>query len=359
MKTHASIDDLLAVRGRELPDRELRMILDHVAGCPECSALATRALSLDNASIGLTEQILGVDEHLLVDEELYPYVEGTLQDDALARAERHVASCSTCQAEVEDLRAARRSLTRSPDAGRWQFMAAAAAALVLLVSIAVVFSTSRRHFPSTSVRPRAITRATPANDRDAHGSAAFDGEALDPPPLYLSLLSGPGQTRGSDSPRSSARALHPVGEIVESSRPLFSWTSVPDAVYNVSVYRGLRPVASSGELHSTSWTPPVDLRRGATYTWQIRVRARGSSVVIPLPTQPMAMFAVLSEGAESQLEEARRSRPDDHRSLGVLYARLGMLEDARSEIRKAAADPAQRDRVTPLLESLDRWPTSQ
>ena len=359
MKTHVSVNDLLAVRGRELPGGQLRLILDHVAGCPECSALATGVLFLDNASIGLAEQILGVEEHLLVDEELYPYVEGMLRGDALVRAERHLASCSTCRAEVDDLRVARRNLTRSPDAGRWLFMTAAAAALVLLTSIAVMFSMSRRHLPSTSVRPRAIARVPPANDRGAHVGAAFDGETLDPPALYLSLLSGPGQTRGSSSPRSSARALHPVAEIVESSRPLFSWTSVPDAVYNVSVYRGMLPVASSGDLHSTSWTPAEDLHRGVTYTWQIRVRARGNSVVIPLPTQPMARFAVLSENGENQIEEARHSSPDDHRSLGLLYARLGILEDARSELRKAAADPVQRDRVTPLLESLDRWPRPQ
>jgi len=359
MKTHVSIDDLLAVRGGELPGGQLRTILDHVAGCPECSALASEVLCLDNASIGLSEQIVGVEEHLLVDEELYPYVEGALRGGALAKAERHLASCSTCQAEVDDLRVARRNLTRSPDAGRWLFMASVAAALVLLTSIVVVLSMSRRHLPSTSATPRAITRVTPANDSGAHTAAAFDAETLDPPALYLSLLSGPGQTRGSSSPRSSARALHPVAEIVESSRPLFSWTSVPDAVYNVSVYRGMLPVAVSGDLHSTSWTPAEDLHRGGTYTWQVRVRTRGNSVVIPLPTQPMAKFAVLSENGESQIEEARRSSPDDHRSLGILYARLGMLEDARIELRKAAADPVQRDRVALLLESLDRWPTSQ
>src|SRR5258707_10890341 len=118
----------------------------------------------------------------------------------------------------------------------------------------------------------------------------------------------------------------------------------------------MHSVASSGDVHSPSWTTAVDLRRGVTYTWQVRVRTRGNSVVIPLPTQPTAKFAVLPENAKSQIEKARRSSPDDHRSLGLLYARVGMLEDARSELRKAAADPVQRDQVTPLLERLDRWP---
>lgn len=135
----------------------------------------------------------------------------------------------------------------------------------------------------------------------------------------------------------------PVGTVVESDRPRFSWTADNrKATYFVNVYEGNRRVAHSASLRAGEWTPDASLERGKTYQWQVEVREGDASRFLPAPP---ARFRVMPPEEEAQLAEARRRFPSDHLLIGLLAARFGAIDEARRELAAANAGD--------LLRSLD------
>jgi hypothetical protein len=162
---------------------------------------------------------------------------------------------------------------------------------------------------------------------------------------------------GAPGPAGGDVIISPVGKVVESNQPLFRWRAVGgEASYTVSVFDlHFKRVAQSGLLSVTEWMPPRALRRGATYIWQVKSLRDGAVVVSPSPPAPEARFKVLEQTAADQLMSARRLRSTSHLTLGVLYARAGMMEEAEREFRALAESNPDSTVAQSLLLSVREW----
>lgn len=135
--------------------------------------------------------------------------------------------------------------------------------------------------------------------------------------------------------------LAPVASVVATTQPTFRWKRVPGATaYTVTIYRNnFKEIVSSQTLTGTQWTPPP-LARDATYSWQIRVLKDNSEMISPSPDSREARFRVLSQSEIDRVERIKEAYANSHLALGVLYARIGLFEEAETEFRSLlAANP--------------------
>jgi hypothetical protein len=290
-------------------------------------------------------------DHLDPDSELHPYVEGTLDRASRQKVEAHLAICELCREDVEDLRGVE---VQRPARARWIAAAAAVAAAIALVVVATRWWT-----PEPVVAPRAIRVQTPVaapamSDpwHDLLRSAIASGR-LEEPAVLATLRPRKEALRGSHAHDAVMRA--PVGVVVESERPRFSWTPTHGATYRVSVFDGDRLVVQSPFLSADTWDSDRDLARGRVYSWQVEVRRGRERTVIPDPAEGDALFHVLDEGAARDISAARIRFADDHLLAGVLYAHYGLRDRAEEEMKLAAASPAQAADARRLADSIRQW----
>lgn len=162
------------------------------------------------------------------------------------------------------------------------------------------------------------------------------------------LLGGAG--RGEDS-----FALEtPAGVVSRSDRPAFRWRPLRDAEgYTVKVYDSdFNLVTSSPRLSTPEWTPAEPLARGRVYAWQVTAKRGVEEVVAPAPPAPEARFKVLSRAQDEALTLAEREARGSHLTLGVLYARAGLLEDAEREFNAHLRANPRSAAARKLLRSL-------
>ncbi|MFL6263488.1 MAG: zf-HC2 domain-containing protein [Thermoanaerobaculia bacterium] len=151
--------------------------------------------------------------------------------------------------------------------------------------------------------------------------------------------------------------LAPLATAVAGGRPSFRWTPLAGAgSYEVKVFDPeLHPVAASGLLTGTDWTPDRPLPAGMVYAWQVVVRLGDEDVIAPGPQAPPALFRVLAPDQARAVESAAREADGSPLALGVLYARSGLLDDAERELaRVAAANPGSAT-ARGLLASVRSW----
>ena len=162
-------------------------------------------------------------------------------------------------------------------------------------------------------------------------------------PVELASLGGePGTLLGGPDGKTSYGLVEPVAIVVRSNRPRFHWNAIPGAAsYELTIYGdGFKEVATSGPLSASTWTPAAPLRRGRVYTWQVVTVLDGKQVVLPPAAAPRARFKVLDEPAVADLERLERANDKSHLALGVVYAKHGLLSDARREFQAlVAANP--------------------
>jgi hypothetical protein len=141
---------------------------------------------------------------------------------------------------------------------------------------------------------------------------------------------------GGDSGRHPI--LTPVGVVVESDSPTFSWRPLDGATaYTIGVYDSeLNKIAVSEPLRDTEWKIPQSLKRGEIYTWQVRASLGSREIILPAVDLPDAKFKVLESSWLRRLERARRAAGDSHLVLGILYARAGLLGEAERELKAVA-----------------------
>ena len=141
----------------------------------------------------------------------------------------------------------------------------------------------------------------------------------------LSDLSVPGELRDEVSEQNTFLPLAPVGAVIESDQPTFRWRKVEDGhVYSVAIYDSrLRNIENSGPLEGTTWTPSAPLKRGVTYTWQIRAVKDGTTIISPKPPAPEARFRVLDSATLATLGNVKRVHGKSHLAMGVFYWKHG------------------------------------
>lgn len=183
----------------------------------------------------------------------------------------------------------------------------------------------------------------PPSEREAIRDALLTGSVR-----ASSELAGLGQradeTLMGGAPGSTAAfgLQSPVGVVVRSDTPTFRWNALDGATrYTVKVFdSGFNKVMESGAISRTEWTAPRALPRGAVYAWQVTATVEGKEIQAPLPPAPEARFRILGRAQEESLKRAENLHARSHLTLGVLYSRAGLLDEAEREFRALlAANP--------------------
>jgi hypothetical protein len=332
------------------------------------------------------ESLLSAEAEAPSFEDVAAYVDGRLDGEARAAFEERLHEDPLLQAEVADLEALRREMAqpRRPAAATvpsWTYLAAAA---VLVAAVAAFLATREPRDTRSATGGSAPPAATaPAGEpavvatvRDGAGSVELrtDGslrgprvpEALAPrvaralrdgaltvPALRPDLAVAPVTAMGPSSATPVRFApVGPLSTLVRSDRPTLRWSAHPRArSYQVSVFDlDLEPVASSGAITATEWTPGTALRRGQTYLWQVRATTAAGSETVPAPPAPEARFHVASASAVATVEPAVAS--GSALVAGVALAEAGFLEEAERRFDALAADNPESAEVQRIRAAL-------
>ena len=184
--------------------------------------------------------------------------------------------------------------------------------------------------------------------------AALTTQRLERPAVLEGLNGTRGTLLGDGGDGSPFKLLSPVGKVIQSSRPTFSWKPLAGADgYVVTIAdQNLDEVAASGTLTKTAWTVPTPLKRGGTYSWQVTAYKDGQAITSPVMPAPPAKFVVLDQANNEELNRVRRSLPNYHLGLGVLYARAGLLDQAQREFQAELKSNPRSTVARRLLQSL-------
>jgi hypothetical protein len=144
--------------------------------------------------------------------------------------------------------------------------------------------------------------------------------------------------------------LSPVQRVVVSSNPIFRWDSLKGATgYTVSIYDSKGSlVTSSNSLKTTSWTLPEAKRltRGRVYSWEVTATKDDEKI------SSQAKFKVLEESKANEVADARKQHPGFHLLLGIVYARVGLLDEAENEFQIVLHENPQSDVAQRLVQSV-------
>ena len=350
MIPHPSDSELDAFTRRTSAPAELIEIDGHLSQCAQCRSRMEERIGV-NRSIAWLQAEVGssLRQDHLSEETIVALAEG---GEVNAEAADHLRTCVSCRGEVDDLLkfAATR---RAPAANRSLRMWAVAAAILIAVLAPLLWIWTQRA-PRAEVAGNGalppdyaaiVEQAQRSGQLEIGGIAASLGRKQE-------VLLGPaaGENRFALN--------HPIAEGVLTDRPQFSWQAFRGAAtYRVEVYdEAFRKVGESGDLTSTTWTPSQPLPGGHVYSWTVTAHAGSNDIREPVPPSPEAKFAVLPPDEVKRLSDARRRFPNAHLLLAALYARAGVLEEARAELKTlGSADPGST--LVPQLEkSLDRTP---
>ena len=288
----------------------------------------------------IREQIEGdAAEHPDLELELFPYAAGSLRSDAI---DAHLRTCARCTEDVRDLRPVRRR-------SRVPYLAAAAAIAAIAITALLLMRETPQQQPTPSrPRPQPVVRVAP-DEWAPLLHAARAGEMPAMPAVLRKLPRNDEALRGSSTVESHA----PAGVVVESQQPHFTWSARADERSVVFIFAGDDEVQRSGTIRGGRWRPQRPLRRGVTYSWEVRIEKGDSARIVPSPPAPPAVFHVLDAQAHAELERARATRGSDHLLLALLYARAGLVDAALEETERV--NDADRVVAERLHEVLTSW----
>lgn len=308
----------------------------------------------------------------LTDQALDRFARGDLDERDLLEVLGHLDRCEPCaragqERAARGLASLRGEFSAEPPVAPRRGMAwalAAAAVLALVIVSAIVF---RPHPPAQNpsspiVRQPAPPPASPPPPATATAvaSAYADPEwqqLVDrarasgrlPRSADLDALRVPADVLRGDA--GAVERVEPSGVVIDDVRPLFTWPKAEGGTYVVFVFRDEREVMRSPTLEAPRWTPDRDLPRGEVLTWQVEWTRDGVIRTIPRPPSPPALFRIAGEEQHRELGRALQTHPGDQLLHAVLYARIGMRDEALTLLRRAAAkDPAAKqilDHETP------------
>lgn len=150
---------------------------------------------------------------------------------------------------------------------------------------------------------------------------------------------------------------NPVGIVIEDTRPTFSWTPLdPGTIYVVNLLEAMsQDITDSPPVRGNRWRCTARLKRGATYSWDVRATLRdGREILAPTPPAPEAKFRVLDSIQAREIEKAREISPKSHLVLAVLYGRAGLINQARVEMKFVVRENPGSALAKHLLDSLTR-----
>ena len=381
-------EKLQQLLSKKLQPGEIIVLNDHIESAEEATA---RTTTIDSALAARLERSIVGNDHLT-----YSQLAG-YADDELAPAERalvadHIEFCHECRSDVEEVIQFRPAVVTTPTPSQTGWFGSTRdvffrpvpvfASVVVLAAIgfSVWLFSSREAVPAdddvivasadTDPVPEQAPPAQvdPPKEKDALTLSLNDGGAtvgitaggeiagydsmpagrraelkrvlsgasLHLPDLRdLKAASGEFMSEGSNS-SATFRINSPVGKVLLSTSPSFSWQAVPGAdSYTVEVYDlNFKKVAASDHLKRTRWT--TKLPRGKTYVWQVTARKGDEIFKAPRPPASEARFRIVDGRSATEIATTKRNHPKSHLLLGIAYAKAGLIGEAIQEFERLA-----------------------
>ncbi len=363
MSTHVTGEQLDRLRQGTLPPAEVAEAGRHAAACPECGKAVGDALSIDRMMRDLRIQIEADPEldHLSQDA-LMALADGTIGTGERDEARAHLEACQACRSELEELDGLKGLIRSRPHPRRrWPVYAVAAsiAAIVLLLPLLnrrpgapVLPPVPATSSQATATQPPSVPETTryARQDWERWVGEARKGRELPIPAIVAALRPPASSLRGPEE--DDDLRLRPDGAVVAAVRPRLQWQRREGASYNVILQIGDR-IVESGALADPAWTPPLDLKRGREYAWQVEVTMGGVRSLYPKAPQPPARFRVLEQRALDEIGEARKRYPDDPLLHAVLLARVGLQDEALEALDRLGRSDAAL--ASALRRSIGEW----
>jgi hypothetical protein len=150
--------------------------------------------------------------------------------------------------------------------------------------------------------------------------------------------------------------LGPSGSVIATDHPNLRWQALAGATsYTVSVFDAdFNRVARSAPQTATQWTIPT-LRRGMIYSWEVVAVRNGQEVRSPVAPAPRAQFKILEAEKLRELTNLKKHSPISHLTLGVTYARFGLLAEAEDQLQILARENPNSAVATRLLRTVQEW----
>lgn len=352
MDAHVTGTDIRRWKRGEVSPDEVVSIARHLSACTECRALGENEWSLRDLELELE----AIDEHPNQDE-LLAYAEGTLPAARRASVASHVIACARCREDIDD----RRQIIGSQHS-RWPRLAlgvAVAAALVFMIVTALLpgrRKTELPHVVSTTAPPTPTVTTAPPTPPDEMArldpslrlvAASLIGGSLPSAAILSALQPATERERGTRTDDIDFSVVSPIGEVVGDARPLFRWRGSTGR-FSVEIFdERMQLIAESPPLAAHEWRPAVPLPRSQILTWAVRLEAKGRSLIAPRPPDPPARFRIASSSA---IDAARTT--ESALEAALIYAREGMIDEARRKMREASSGSASEE-IRKMLATLD------
>jgi hypothetical protein len=176
-------------------------------------------------------------------------------------------------------------------------------------------------------------------------------------PEVLDQLTAPSITLMDPAAQENQFALlGPSGTVIETDRPNLRWQALAGAEsYTVSVFDAdFNRVTRSAPQTGTQWTS-TKLQRGMIYSWEVVAVRNGQEVRSPVAPAPRAQFKVLEAEKLLELTSLKQHSPISHLTLGLTYARFGLLAEAEGQLQILARENPNSPVATRLLRTVQEW----
>lgn len=147
----------------------------------------------------------------------------------------------------------------------------------------------------------------------------------------------------------------PVGKVIRENQPLLRWRALPETkYYKVAVVdSNFQVVAESPQLATNEWKVDKPLPRGVNYSWQVTaVKADGNETISPTSPAPQARFRVIEQNAFEEIKRLENAGIKSHLARGVIYAKAGLLDEARTEFQTLLKENPRSPIARKLLNSV-------
>ncbi len=186
---------------------------------------------------------------------------------------------------------------------------------------------------------------------------ALASERLPEPQSLSELAGGKIILMGQATDGLPFKLIGPVGVVLSLSRPTLRWQPVDGAThYTVSVFDSdFNRVAKSNPQSATAWTLPLALQNGKIYSWEVTALKDNQEITSPVAPAPRAQFKIAEVERLNEIATVRKQKPLSHLTLGVLYARTGLLIEAEREFRALLNANPQSNVAKKLLSTIQAW----
>ena len=150
--------------------------------------------------------------------------------------------------------------------------------------------------------------------------------------------------------------LGPSGTVIATDQPNLRWQALAGAEsYTVSVFDAhFNRVTRSAPQTGTQWTS-TKLQRGMIYSWEVVAVRNGQEVRSPVAPAPRAQFKVLEAEKLLELTNLKQHSPISHLTLGLTYARFGLIAEAEGQLQILARENPNSPVATKLLRTVQEW----